>query len=161
MFPVCLARNGVLPGMTNDQFEHHAYRMSTEPSYQAGYRSGLSGEATPRHTGVLLEPVAWAHGWRAGVTEATDNAETIADWMSRAPRRRRFTIGERPTIEVESRWVVARYGVQQAQFLSLTRIWGTIGNAAWFTDRNAAHAAMCPPGTTGIAVQMDVLRRAS
>jgi hypothetical protein len=81
MFAVRLARNGVLAGMTNDQFERHASRMSTEPSYQAGYRSGLAGEATPRHTGVLLEPVAWAHGWRVGVTEAADKAETIADWM--------------------------------------------------------------------------------
>jgi hypothetical protein len=81
MFAVRLARNGVLAGMTNDQFEHHAYRMSTEPSYQAGYRSGFAGEATPRHIGVLLEPVAWAHGWRVGVTEATDKVETIADSM--------------------------------------------------------------------------------
>lgn len=85
---VRLAPDGVLACMTKDQFEHHMHRMSTEPSYQAGYRSGLAGVATPRHTEPLLEPVAWAHGWRAGVTEATEatdateRADTI-DWLSR------------------------------------------------------------------------------
>ena len=59
--------------------------------------------------------------------------------------------------EVKSRWVVARYGVQQPQFLSLTRAWDTIANAAWFVDREAGHAAVCPTGTIGIAIQMGAL----
>ena len=57
----------------------------------------------------------------------------------------------------ESRWVVARFGVQQPQFLSLTRVWGTIANAAWFIDRDASHAAVCPVGTTGVSMRMDAL----
>jgi hypothetical protein len=59
----------------------------------------------------------------------------------------------------ESRWVVARYGVQRPQFLSTTRIWDTIGNAAWFIDRATSHAAVCPHGTTGIAIEMHALPR--
>ena len=51
-------------------------------------------------------------------------------------------------------WVVVRYGVQTPQYLSLAAKWDNIGNAAWFADQVSAHAAMCPPGTTGIAVQM-------
>lgn len=62
---------------------------------------------------------------------------------------------------IENRWVVARYGVQRPQFLSPERVWDTIGNAAWFVDRAAGHAAVCPPGTTGIAVQMGALPKAS
>ena len=56
-----------------------------------------------------------------------------------------------------SRWVVSRYGVQRPQFLSVARVWDTIGNAAWFVDRETSHAAVCPPGTTGIAMQIAAL----
>ena len=66
-------------------------------------------------------------------------------------------MSEQLAVAVENRWVVARYGVQMPQFLSLTRVWGTIANAAWFIDREASHAAVCPPGTTGIAMRMDAL----
>ena len=58
-------------------------------------------------------------------------------------------------------WVVARYGVQMPQFLSTAARWGAIADAAWFTDRVTARAAMCPPGTTGVAVQMAPTSRAS
>jgi hypothetical protein len=54
-------------------------------------------------------------------------------------------------------WVVARYGVQIPQFLSKLATWGPIATAAWFSDRVASHAAVCPPGTTGIAIQMNAL----
>ena len=53
-----------------------------------------------------------------------------------------------------SRWVVSRFGVQRPQFLSVARVWDTIGNAAWFVDRAVSRVAVCPSGTTGVAVQM-------
>jgi hypothetical protein len=51
-------------------------------------------------------------------------------------------------------WVVVRYGVQTPQYLSPSSKWDNLGNAAWFADQATAHAALCPPGTTGIAVHM-------
>lgn len=61
---------------------------------------------------------------------------------------------------IASDWVVARYGVQTPQFLSAAAKWGAIADAAWFTDQVAAHAASCPPGTTGVAVRMAPVSRA-
>lgn len=57
-------------------------------------------------------------------------------------------------------WVVARYGVQTPQFLSNSATWGAIADAAWFIDKVTAHAAVCPPGTTGVAVHMAPASRA-
>ena len=51
-------------------------------------------------------------------------------------------------------WVVVRYGVQIPQYLSRAAKWGTIASAEWFIDQVTARAALCPPGTTGIAVHM-------
>ena len=51
-------------------------------------------------------------------------------------------------------WVVVRYGVQTPQYLSRSSKWGYLDSAAWFADQVTAHAALCPPGTTGIAVHM-------
>lgn len=51
-------------------------------------------------------------------------------------------------------WVVVRYGVQTPQYLSRSAKWGNIASAQWFIDQVTAHAALCPPGTTGIAVHM-------
>jgi hypothetical protein len=62
-----------------------------------------------------------------------------------------------PSHRVADDWVVARYGVQSSQFLSNSGAWGTIANAAWFRDREASHAAVCPPGTTGMAIRMEAL----
>ena len=139
--------------MTNDEAPGHLYRMCADASYRAGYRSGLVGTTTPRNISAHLEPVGWAHGWRAGVNEAaTAELQAPVDVTS-TPKHDRLT-SDRVAVRVENRWVVARYGVQQSQFLSLTRIWGAIADAAWFIDRAAAHAALCPPGTTGIAMQM-------
>lgn len=56
--------------MEHDQFEHHPYGTSNEPSYEAGYQAGLAGMPTPRHFDVLLEQVLWADGWHAGLAEA-------------------------------------------------------------------------------------------
>jgi hypothetical protein len=103
MFAVRLARNGVLAGMTSDQFERHAYRMLTEPGHQAGYRSGFAGEKAPRHTGVLLAPVAWAYGLRVGVTEAADKVETIADWT-----RSKGSKDSPPDVTSHLPWVLRR-----------------------------------------------------
>lgn len=58
-------------------------------------------------------------------------------------------------VSVEKRWVLARFGVERPQFLSSTRCWGTIATAAWFAGKDAARAAVCPPGTTGTAIQME------
>lgn len=63
-------------------------------------------------------------------------------------------------IRVTEDWVVARYGVQTPQFLSTAAKWGAIADAAWFTDQATARAAMCPPGTTGVAVHMAPTSRA-
>jgi hypothetical protein len=57
-------------------------------------------------------------------------------------------------------WVVARYGVQTPQFLSIAAKWGAIADAAWFSSQMAAHAASCPAGTTGVAVHMAPSSRA-
>ena len=139
--------------MTNEESGAHLYRMCADASYRAGYRSGLAGTTTPRNISAHLEPVGWTHGWRAGVTEAaTADVEAAVDVAS-TPKSD-LLISDRLAVRVENRWVLARYGVQQPQFLSLARIWGAIANAAWFIDRAAAHAALCPPGTTGIAMQM-------
>jgi hypothetical protein len=58
-------------------------------------------------------------------------------------------------------WVVARFGVQTPQFLSISATWGAIADAAWFVDKVTALAAACPPGTTGVAVHMASASRAS
>lgn len=62
---------------------------------------------------------------------------------------------------VVDEWVLARYGVLTPQFLSTSDTWGGIGDAAWFTDQATAHAALCPPGTSGVAVHMPAASRAS
>jgi hypothetical protein len=61
---------------------------------------------------------------------------------------------------IADRWVVARFGVQTPQFLSTSARWGAIADAVWFSDQKAARAALCPPGTTGVAVHMAPASRA-
>jgi hypothetical protein len=72
-----------------------------------------------------------------------------------------MTRNEFETTWIENRWVVARYGVQRPQFLSRSRVWDTIGNAAWFIDQAASRLAVCPPGTTGTAVRMAAVPKGS
>ena|SRR6185295_20399594 len=55
---------------------------------------------------------------------------------------------------VSNDWVVVRYGVQTPQYLSPAAKWDVIASAEWFFDQVSARAALCPPGTTGIAVHM-------
>ena len=62
---------------------------------------------------------------------------------------------------VVDEWVLARYGVLTPQFLSTSGTWSGIGDAAWFTDQATAHAALCPPGTSGVAVHMPAASRTS
>ena len=61
---------------------------------------------------------------------------------------------------LESRCVLACYGVQCPQFLSTLQTWDPIGNAEWFITRAATHEAVCPAGTTGIAIQMNASPKA-
>jgi hypothetical protein len=63
-------------------------------------------------------------------------------------------MGEQLAERLDGEWVMARYGVQRPQFLSKLGKWGIIASAASFIDQATAQAALCPPGTTGIAVRM-------
>ena len=58
-------------------------------------------------------------------------------------------------MKLEDRWVAARYGVERPQFLSSTGAWGMISSAAWFSNKSAAEAAVCPAGTTATAIRME------
>ena len=51
-------------------------------------------------------------------------------------------------------WALERVGSEPPEFLSKPGTWATIGTAAFFHEASDAQAALCPPDTTGKAVQM-------
>ncbi len=58
-------------------------------------------------------------------------------------------------VGLQGEWVAARYGVERPQFLSSTGVWGVISSAAWFSNKKAAQAAVCPAGSTATAIHME------